>query len=69
MLTDIPRTLNPFSLFWNELLERHLSEDGKAPLTVSVKDLLRAPRARATIFAVNTDYLGRKFVVSGSASQ
>jgi hypothetical protein len=61
LLLTISRTLNPFSLFWNDLLETHLSEDSTAPLTLSVDDLLQAPRARATIFAVNTDYLGRTF--------
>ena len=62
------RTLNPFSLFWNNLLETHLSEDSKAPLTLSVEDLLQAPRARAAIFTVNTDYLGKTFVDLGPAS-
>jgi hypothetical protein len=69
----ISRTLNPFSLFWNDLLETHLSaaedNDSTVPLTLlSVEDLLQAPRARATIFAVNTDYLGRTFVDLGPAS-
>jgi len=62
-------TLNPFSLFWNNLLETHLSEGSTEPLTLSVEDLLRAPRVRATIFTVNTDYLGRTFVDSGPASR
>ena len=66
--TIISRTLNPFSLFWNNLLETHLSEDSTAPLTLSVEDLLQAPRARATIFTVNTDYLGKTFVDLGPAS-
>jgi hypothetical protein len=65
----ISRTLNPFSLFWNNLLETHLSEDSTAPLTLSVEDLLQAPRTRATVFAVNADYLGRTFVDLGPASQ
>ena len=65
------RTLNPFSLFWNNLLETHLSEEDNSstPLTLSVEDLLQAPKARATIFTVNTDYLGRTFLDLGPASQ
>lgn len=61
--------MNPFSLFWNDLLETHLSDDDTTPLTLSIDDLLRAPRTRATIFAVDTDYLGRTFVDSGPAAQ
>ena len=68
-LFTVSRTLNPFSLFWNNVLETHLSEDSTAPLTLSVEDLLQAPRARATIFTVNTDYLGRRFLDLGPASQ